>query len=262
MPSRATIFAVLAALSQVAALPSDSLRPRNVRPVAAPDAAIFARDPAPPSTLPAPASAALDSLARQLASCRIRLDSSDTTVARLRDSLASSRGARSRTDSLRRSDSLLASRRGDTLALVRRFDSLTVQLEELTVSDTSLSANADRFSEALLAAALRSGFSVRRAPLLPGVRNCVGLKAALYRSGDTTWLRLVRLGRTDSVVVLGHAASSGDSGVERMERRALRDLYGPGATPPEPRAPWHWGVRVGILATSALVSLLVMASLW
>lgn len=255
MTKRIHLAALLALAVRIAAQAPGPANPRPLPVLAAPDAAIFARDPVP---APPDRPAAPDSGASRLARCKLDLSIADSALRSARDTAEGLRARLGRGDSLRRLDSALAQRRFDSLRLLLAFDERAVLLDSSTASDTSLAS----LRALLLDGATRTGLATRRAPLLPGLPGCVVLSAARSTRGDTAWVRLVRRGLRDSVVVLDSIAGSDEAKRDRMERRAVRTLLGEAATPAEPPAPWPWQARAGALTAVLLLSLAAMASLW
>jgi len=249
MPSPSLPIALLLAVGELAAASPDSVRVRPRLPLAPSGAA---------TQLPQPG---CDSLERILAEHAVRFAQSDSQAFRMSDTLRGLRQSLVRADSLHRLDSALSSNRADSLALVRRFDSLTIQIDTTTYSDTSIASSARRFRQSLLAVAVQKDLSVRRVPPIPGLRNCIQLRSSLVRRNDTTWVRLVRLGRSDSTIVFDSARTIDDSARARLERDAIRSLFGNQTLAPEPKPPFHWTVRLGILCAVALTSILVSVSL-
>jgi len=224
--------------------------------------------PANPTAIPlAPPAAASDRSADSLLILRLqqRIATGDSlarlvadTLLGTRDSAARLGKALARSDSLQRAETRRKLELGDSLTLFKRPDSLTLLIDTLAVLTPTLACDSTFLRHTIEQAALRAGYSLRLRPQLPGLRNYTPLRVWMDGTPDSAWLKLDLNGK---IVTEGRSIEDSSS-VHRLERGALRSLFGNTVLPPEAPEPWHWSLRAAALLSVLLASTLVTLCLW
>jgi hypothetical protein len=207
----------------------------------------------------------LDSLNRQIALQDSVLRERDRALAGTRDSLLLF-ARRLDTAALRHSaDTTWHRVLSDSIARFHRVDTLWIQIDTIRISDPDLATDSAMLRNLLVTAAANSGRNVVCRPLVAGIRNSISLRASLRRTQDSVWIRIDLDGRivADSLRLphAGNPSLRDGERIPRMERSAVRSLFGDHSVPPEPKSPWHWGVRAGIVASVVLAATLAMVIL-
>jgi len=252
---------ILALTSALALVAGDSI-PLGA-PLVSRRSAIFATGAGGIDTVRTSATAERDSLAIRVRLQELALERSDSSLRALRDSVKVLRLDSLRQDSLARRGAARQAVLGDSLARFRAYDSLVVQIDTLQIADTALRADRIRLRSLLAEAALRSGRSVLVHPPLSGFQSGRLLTGSLRRSRDSLWIHLeLRGGRSDSVVLDRKGRVSDSADVAAAQRQAARDLFGLRDEPVVVPGEVPVGIRAAILASVALVALIVSVSLW
>lgn len=207
----------------------------------------------------------LDSLNRQIDLQDSILRERDRTLADTRDSLVLFARRLDTAAARHSADTMWHRILSDSIARFHRVDTLAIQIDTIRISDPDLAADSAMLRDLLVTAAANSGRNVVCRPLVAGIRNSVSLQATLRRTQDSVWLRIDLGGRVvaDSIR-LSHAGKPSlrdGERIPRMERAVVRTLFGDHSVPPEPKGPWHWAVRAGIVASVALAATIAMVVL-
>lgn len=165
-----------------------------------------------------------------------------------------------RQDTLARQAAARQATLSDSLQRFRLHDSSVVELDTLTVSDTTLLAARSPWRARLAQTAQRRGYSVLLHPAVSGHRTGRFLQGSLERKGDTVQVRLVLHRQADSVVSV-HRGPAKRLGA--LQDAALADLFGKDPVVEQPRSDVaNAGLQAGMLAAVTAVALIVSVSLW
>lgn len=207
----------------------------------------------------------IDSLRRATIQFDSLVHHGDTLLARSRDSIARLQAANEQAGMLHVADTLHNRKLLDSIALFHRIDTLSLHIDTFKISDADLSSDSARLRDLILHAASASGYTIVDHPLVPDVINSQPLRIWLTRTHDSAWLKLDLGGKVAKDSIHLRAANMprirDANAIPHMERDAVRKLFGKESIPPEPKGPWHWAVRVAIVASVAIASAIAMVSL-
>lgn len=272
------LFATFLAFAGTQSAASESTLPRTAETLVATNAATagtasnppkrkatIKRSPAQVDSLLRIDSLAIDSLQRTMAQLDSLVRLRDSLLARSRDSVARLKAANDQADSLHVSDTLRHRKLLDSIALFHRLDTHSLHIDTFEISDSDLSSDSARLRDLIILAASASGYNIVDHQLVPNVVNSQPLRIRLRRTNDSVWLKLDLGGKVakDSIH-LRHANSPlvrDANAIPRMERDAVRELFGKTSIPPEPKGPWHWAARLSIVTSVALAAVLAMVCL-